>query len=107
MLKDKTPITVAAAVARRADVSRTFLYDNHEAKQIIEAGTAQAAGRRAEGREAEQQSMEASWREQALNSEDALKPRTPRSRASASRSPSSSARSANWTPAGPKRTAAA
>lgn len=72
MLKDKSPITVAA-VARRADVSRTFLYDNHEAKQIIEAGAGQAAGRRADGREAEQQALEASWRERALNSEDALK----------------------------------
>lgn len=72
MLKDKAPITVAD-VARRADVSRTFLYDNRGAKQIIEAGAAQAAGRRADSREAEQQALEASWRERALNSEDALK----------------------------------
>lgn len=71
MLKDKT-ITMAA-VARRADVSRTFPYDNHVAKQVIETAAAQAAGRRVEGREAEQQALEASWRERALNSEDALK----------------------------------
>jgi len=72
MVKDKTPIAVAA-VARRADVSRTFLYDNPEARRIVEAGAAQAAGRRAEGRQAEQQALQATWLERALNSEDALK----------------------------------
>jgi hypothetical protein len=72
MLKDKTPITMAA-VARQAGVSRTFLYDNPEARQIIATATARAAGRRAEGHEAEREALKASWRERALNSEDALK----------------------------------
>jgi hypothetical protein len=72
MLKDKTPITMAA-VARHAGVSRTFLYDNPEARQIIATATAKAAGRRAEGHEAKRKALEASWRERALNSEEALK----------------------------------
>lgn len=72
MLKDKTAITMAA-VARRAGVSQTFLYDNPEARQIIVTATAKAAGRRAEGHEAERKALEASWRERALNSEDTLK----------------------------------
>jgi hypothetical protein len=72
MLKDKTPITMAA-VARQAGVSRTFLYDNPQARQIIVTAAAKAAGRRAEGHEAERKALEASWRERALNSEDALK----------------------------------
>jgi uncharacterized coiled-coil protein SlyX len=72
MLKDKTPITMAA-VARQAGVSRTFLYDNPEARQIIATATAKAAGRRAKGHEAEREALKASWRERALNSEDALK----------------------------------
>lgn len=72
MLKDKTPVTMAA-VARQAGVSRTFLYDNPSARQIIITAATKAAGRRAEGHEAERQALEASWRERALNSEDALK----------------------------------
>jgi len=72
MLKDKTPITMAA-VARQAGVSRTFLYDNPEARQIIVTATAKAAGRRAKDHEAEREALQASWRERALNSEDALK----------------------------------
>ncbi len=72
MLKDKTPITMAA-VSRQAGVSRTFLYDNPAARQIIITAAAKAAGRRAEGHEAERKALEASWRERALNSEDALK----------------------------------
>lgn len=72
MLKNKTPVTMAA-VARQAGVSRTFLYDNPAARQTIATAAAKAAGRRAEGHEAERQALEASWRERALNSEDALK----------------------------------
>jgi len=72
MLKDKTPITTAA-VSRESGVSRTFLYDNPEARHIIVTASVKAAGRRAEGREAERKALEASWRERALNSEEALK----------------------------------
>ncbi len=72
ILKDRTPITVAA-VARQADVSRTFLYEHAEARALIEQATAKAAGRRAEGRRAQQEATDAAWRERALNAEDGLK----------------------------------
>jgi len=72
MVKTKSPITVAA-VARTAEVSRTFLYEHPEARQLVDAAAATAAGRRIEGRRAEAEALEASWRERALNSEDALK----------------------------------
>ncbi|MFF5969938.1 DUF6262 family protein [Streptomyces sp. NPDC012769] len=72
MLKGRIPITVAA-VARQADVSRTFLYEHAEARALIEQAAAKAAGRRAEGRRAEQEAMDAAWRERALNAEDGLK----------------------------------
>jgi len=72
MLKDRTAITMAA-VARQAGVSRTFLYDNPAARQIMATAAAKAAGRRTEGHETERKTLEASWRERALNSEDALK----------------------------------
>ena len=71
--REKTPVSVAA-VARRADVSRTFLYDNPEARAAVAA----AIGRdrrapRAAARRPGRPSSEATWRERALNAEDALK----------------------------------
>ncbi|MCW2915073.1 MAG: hypothetical protein JWN52_3141 [Actinomycetia bacterium] len=39
--RDKTPITFPA-VARRADVSRTFLYDK-DARKLMDAAVAQTA----------------------------------------------------------------
>ncbi|MFI6731191.1 DUF6262 family protein [Streptomyces sp. R-74717] len=72
MLKSRTQITVAA-VARRADVSRTFLYEHAEARILINKAVAKAAGRRIEGRRAEQEALEASWQERALNAEEGLK----------------------------------
>ena len=71
-MKARTPVTIAA-VARQADVSRTFLYEHDEAREIVRQAAAHAAGRRVEARETEAQTLEASWRERALNCEDALK----------------------------------
>jgi len=70
--RHKTPVTYPA-VARRAGVSRTFLYDNPGARELMQAaGPAQTAQRQRE--HASQDSRaEASWRERALNAEDALK----------------------------------
>ncbi|MGW7362477.1 DUF6262 family protein [Streptomyces sp. NPDC054841] len=65
-------ITVAA-VARQADVSRTFLYEHPEARQLVTDAAARARGLRAGADEAQRQAVEASWRERALNTEDALK----------------------------------
>ena len=72
MRREKAPITVAA-VARRAGVSRTFLYDNPQARAAVAGATAQYGTRRAQDLAAQDAEQEASWRERALNAEDALK----------------------------------
>ena len=69
--REKTPVSVAA-VARRARVSRTFLYDNPEARTAVAAATAQTAHGRAPTA-ARTTRQEETWRERALNAEDALK----------------------------------
>lgn len=70
--REKAQVSVAA-VARRADVSRTFLYDNSDARAAIFAAMT-AAGERRSGMLVEQDDeREAAWRERALNAEDALK----------------------------------
>jgi Family of unknown function (DUF6262) len=72
MRREKTPVTVAA-VSRRAGVSRTFLYSNPEARTAV-AAAAEASGLRQAGdRAAQDTGQEATWRERALNAEDALK----------------------------------
>ncbi|MFF1272389.1 DUF6262 family protein [Streptomyces marokkonensis] len=69
--REKAQVSVAA-VARRADVSRTFLYDNPEARAAVASAMAEAGER--SGLLAEQDDeREATWRERALNAEDALK----------------------------------
>ena len=72
MRREQTPIT-SQAVARRAGVSRTFLYQNPDARALI----VEAAARMTDQRLREQADLadqqQASWRERALNAEDALK----------------------------------
>jgi chromosome segregation ATPase len=70
--KTRTPITVSA-VARHADVSRTFLYEHAQARTLVEEATRRASGRRIQDRQDELAELEAAWRERALNAEDALK----------------------------------
>lgn len=70
--KTKTPITVSA-VARHADVSRTFLYEHAQARTLVQEATRRAAGRRIQDHHDELAEREASWRERALNTEDVLK----------------------------------
>ncbi|MFG3026503.1 DUF6262 family protein [Streptomyces sp. NPDC048254] len=70
--REKAQISVAA-VARRADVSRTFLYDNAEARSAVAAATAQAGERQSRMLAEQDDEREATWRERALNAEDALK----------------------------------
>ncbi|MET7437428.1 DUF6262 family protein [Streptomyces sp. NPDC005496] len=72
MIKSRTPITMAA-VARSADVSRTFLYEHPNARTLVDEAVNQAAGRRVQDRQTVQAELEASWRERALNTEAALK----------------------------------
>lgn len=72
MRRERAAITVAA-VARRADVSRTFLYQNAEARTLVAEAATAAGGQRVRDRAHEAANVEASWRERALNAEDALK----------------------------------
>src|SRR2546421_10271105 len=72
MRKEKAPITVAA-VARRAGVSRTFLYTNPEARTAVADAAAASGLQRAADLTAQDTEQEATWRERALNAEHALK----------------------------------
>ena len=69
--RDKTPLTVAA-VAHRADVSRTFLYTNSDAKTAVAEAIRETAQRN-RLQDEQGDGGEASWRERALNAEHALK----------------------------------
>ncbi len=70
--RERAQISVAA-VARRASVSRTFLYDNPEARAAIDAAMAEAGERRTRHLATQDDEREATWRERALNAEEALK----------------------------------
>ncbi|MFB6571044.1 DUF6262 family protein [Streptomyces noursei] len=70
--REKAQIS-AAAVARRADVSRSFLYDNAEARAAVAAAMDQAGERRSLALAEQDDEREATWRERALNAEEALK----------------------------------
>ena len=70
--REKAQVSVATA-ARRADVSRTFLYDNAEARAAVAAAMAQAGERRSRALTEQDDEHEATWRERALNAEEALK----------------------------------
>ncbi|MEV8328440.1 DUF6262 family protein [Kitasatospora sp. NPDC056731] len=70
--REKAQVSVAA-VARRADVSRTFLYDNTEARAAVAAAIAEAGERRTQLFTDQDDAREATWRERALNAEEALK----------------------------------
>jgi hypothetical protein len=70
--RDKIPLSVAA-VSRRAGVSRTFLYTNPHARAAIAAAIADADERRGQTLAEQDDQQQATWRERALNAEDALK----------------------------------
>ncbi|MBZ6290953.1 DUF6262 family protein [Streptomyces olivaceus] len=72
MERGRAAITVAA-VARKADVSRTFLYQNSQAKDLIAQASTRSDACREQGREDADARLTASWRERALNAEDGLK----------------------------------
>ena len=61
------------AVAQRAGVSRTFLYQNADAQALMAAAITTHAGRRRQLQAGKDAQAEASWQERALNAEDALK----------------------------------
>ncbi|MFF8902225.1 DUF6262 family protein [Streptomyces lydicus] len=70
--RERAKVTFAA-VARRADVSRTFLYQNDTTRKLVEAATAEAAGRFGADQAEKAAHTEATWRERALNAEESLK----------------------------------
>jgi hypothetical protein len=70
--RQKNPITFPA-VARRAGVSRTFLYENHDARQAVTGAIARATSRHTRAQAEQDDRQETSWRERALNAEAALK----------------------------------
>jgi hypothetical protein len=70
--REKAQVSVAA-VARRADVSRTFLYSNPDARAAVATVLAEAREHRVQLLAAQDDEREATWRERALNAEDALK----------------------------------
>ena len=70
--REKDQVSVAA-VARRAGVSRTFLYSNPDARAAVAAALADAGERRVQMAAAQDDEREATWRERALNAEDGLK----------------------------------
>jgi chromosome segregation ATPase len=70
--REKAPVNVAA-VARRADVSRTFLYDNSEARTAVATAMAETGEHRGQPLADQVDEREATWRERALNAEAALK----------------------------------
>ncbi|MCX5148293.1 DUF6262 family protein [Streptomyces sp. NPDC020858] len=72
LLREKSQVNVAA-VARRADVSRTFLYDNPEARTAVATAMAETGEHRGQLLADQADEREATWRERALNAEDALK----------------------------------
>ena len=70
---DRTGVKITtAAVARHAEVSRTFLYQNPEARLLVSEAIAGATNDRARQRVDQASHVEATWRERALNAEAAL-----------------------------------
>jgi chromosome segregation ATPase len=63
----------AQAVALRADVSRSFLYQNPEARRLLHEATAHIPGQHARDLAHQDAAGEAAWRERALNAEEGLK----------------------------------
>lgn len=71
LLRDQSGITVANT-ARKAGVSRTFLYQNADARDLVKQYADKAAAARTRTTSAQDRDAEATWRERARNAEDAL-----------------------------------
>ena len=72
MRREKTPVTYQA-VARRAGVSRTFLYQHPDARALVAEAAARGTDQRVRDQADLADQQQAAWRERALNAEDALK----------------------------------
>ncbi|MFJ9368458.1 DUF6262 family protein [Nocardia sp. NPDC101769] len=71
MSREHAKVTFAG-VARRADVSRTFLYEHPEARKLVDEAVNASTSQRMNDRAKESADVEANWRERALNAEDGL-----------------------------------
>ncbi|MGD3112493.1 DUF6262 family protein [Streptomyces sp. YGL11-2] len=72
MARDHTPIT-AAALARTARVSRTFLYQNQQARVLVEHATRKNSSHPGiPNSRSHTPPTQPAWRERALNAEEAL-----------------------------------
>jgi chromosome segregation ATPase len=69
--REQARVTVRA-IARRAGVSPTFLYENPAARALVQAAAANNAAHRDRTTAQTHDRVEATWRERALNAEDAL-----------------------------------
>lgn len=71
LMREQSGITVANT-ARKAGVSRTFLYQNADARALVEQYADRAADARTRSKAAQDCDAQATWREHARNAEDAL-----------------------------------
>jgi chromosome segregation ATPase len=60
------------AIAQRAGVSTTFLYENADARDLVQAAVTDSKSRHDRVTKDEHERIEASWRERALNAEEQL-----------------------------------
>jgi hypothetical protein len=72
MRRARIPITYQT-VARRSDVSRTFLYQNVDAKTLMTTAITATGDHRRLAQADHDAQIEASWQQRALNAEEALK----------------------------------
>ena len=63
--RQKKPIT-CAAVARKAEVSRTFLYENSDARSLVADAAKHEAGQRAQTQAAHDSELDFAWRDALL-----------------------------------------
>ncbi|WP_246143404.1 DUF6262 family protein [Actinacidiphila oryziradicis] len=69
--RERGRLTVRA-IAHRADVSASFLYENTDARSLVQAAVAASRSRHDRVAQNKHDQVEASWRERALNAEDQL-----------------------------------
>ncbi|MER5214879.1 DUF6262 family protein [Streptomyces sp. NPDC002838] len=71
-LRRETGRLTVTAIARRAGVSNTFLYENPQARPMVQDAVAATRSRRTRRVADEHDRVEATWRERALNAEEGL-----------------------------------
>jgi phage host-nuclease inhibitor protein Gam len=69
--RERSRLTVRA-VAERAGVSATFLYENADARALVKNGVADSRSRHDHAGREEHERIEGAWRERALNAEAEL-----------------------------------